>query len=194
MKTSQFYDTISPLYFMIDFFLKPHKKLITKEVNEFPDCSILEIGVGQATHLKKYHSKQITGIDSSAKMLQQAKRNNPNTVTLVNMDAANLSQLNQKFDIVILAHVLSTTSNPNEILKEAHNVLNTNGKIIILNHFSNGQVVGFIERLFQLIANLFHFQSYFPLENLTTLKIVRPVKALKFGLLNSYQLLVFEKT
>ncbi len=194
MKNSQFYDTISPLYFVIDFFLKPHKKLLIQEVNRYPECSILEIGVGQATHLKKYHSKQITGADSSAKMLQQAKRNSPDTVTLINMDAANLLQLNQKFDIVVLAHVLSTTSNPDKILEEAHNVLKTNGKIIVLNHFSNGAAIRFIERLFQPLANLFHFQSYFPLENLTALKNVRPVKAIKFGLLNSYQLLVFEKT
>jgi len=110
------------------------------------------------------------------------------------MDANNLSQLNQKVDVVVHAHVLSTTPNPNKILEEALNILPTNGKVIILNHFSNAPVARFIEKLFQPVSNLFHFQSYFPLENLTALKNVRPVKALKFGVLNSYQLLVFEKT
>ena len=194
MKTSQFYDTISPLYFVIDFFLKPHKRLLVQEVNNYPNCSILEVGVGHGTHLTKYLSKRITGIDLSAEMLQNAKKNNPSTITLLHMDATNLSQLNQKFDVVVLAHVLSTTPNPNKILEEALNLLPTNGKIIILNHFSNSPVARFFEKLFQPVSKLFHFQSYFPLENLTALKNVRPVKALKFGVLNSYQLLVFEKT
>ncbi len=194
MKTSQFYDTISPLYFVIDFFLKPHKGLLVQEVNNYPNHSILEIGVGHGTHLTKYLSKQITRIDLSEKMLQHAKKKNPNTITLLHMDANNLSQLNQKVDVVVLAHVLSTTPNPNKILEEALNILPTNGKVIILNHFSNAPVARFIEKLFQPVSNLFHFQSYFPLENLTALKNVRPVKALKFGVLNSYQLLVFEKT
>tara|TARA_R110000868_G_scaffold61962_1_gene187766 strand:+ start:27 stop:611 length:585 start_codon:yes stop_codon:yes gene_type:complete len=194
MKTSQFYNTISPLYFIIDFFLRPHKKLLIQEVNKYPNQSILEVGVGQGKYLKEYHSMQITGIDLSEKMLQQARRNNPTSTKLINMDAIDLSQLNQKFDLVVLSHVLSTSSKANEIIQLSHNVLNPNGKVIILNHFSNNGVFGVFEKIFQPIAQLFHFQSYFPLKNLTALKAFRPVKALKFGILNSYQLLIFEKT
>ena len=176
MKTSQFYDTISPLYSAIDFFLKKHKKRLIQEVNKYPNHSILEIGVGHGTHLKEYNSHQITGIDFSAKMLQHARRNNSTSVKLIIMDAIDLSQLDQKFDIVILCHVLSTDSKANELIQASGNALYSNGKMIILNHFSNNKV------------------SYFPLKNLTALKAFRPVKALKFGILNSYQLLIFEKT
>ncbi|MFT6167397.1 MAG: phosphatidylethanolamine/phosphatidyl-N-methylethanolamine N-methyltransferase [Vicingaceae bacterium] len=194
MKTSQFYNTISPLYFIIDFFLKGHKNLLIQEVNKYPNHSILEIGVGQGKHLKEYHSVQITGIDLSKKMLQQARKNNPNSIKLMNMDAIDFAQLDQKFDLVVLSHVLSTSSKANEILHASNNILNTNGKIIILNHFSNNGVFGVFEKIFQPIARLLHFQSYFPLKNLKALKAFRPVKALKFGILNSYQLLIFEKT
>jgi phosphatidylethanolamine/phosphatidyl-N-methylethanolamine N-methyltransferase len=194
MKTSQFYNTISPLYFIIDLFLRPHKKLLIEEVNKYPNYSILEVGVGQGTHLKEYHSKRITGIDLSEKMLQQARKNNPASIHLLNMDAIDLAQLDQKFDLVVLSHVLSTSSKANEILYVSNNILNTSGKIIILNHFSNNGAIGVFEKIFQPIAQLFHFQSYFPLKNLTALKAFRPEKALKFGILNSYQLLIFEKT
>lgn len=193
MKTTQFYDTISPLYFIIDYFLKGHKKRLIQEVNKYPNHSILEIGVGQGTHLKKYQSKHITGIDISEKMLEQSRINNSPNIKFIKMDGVNISQLQQKFDIVILSHVLSTSSKADDIMQAAYNTLNPSGKIIILNHFSNNGMLAFIEKIVQPIARLFHFQSYFPLENLTALKAFRPLKELKFGLFNSYQLLIFEK-
>ncbi len=193
MKTTQFYNTISPLYFMIDFFLKRHKKRLIKEVNNYPNHSILEIGVGQGKHLEQYDSKHITGIDISEKMLERSRINNSPSINFIKMDGINISQLPQKFDIVILSHVLSTSSNANEIIQAAHQALNHNGKIIILNHFSTNGILSIIEKIAQPIARLFQFQSYFPLENLTALKAFRPMKALKFGFFNSYQLLIFEK-
>lgn len=193
MKTSQFYDKIAPWYFSIDFFLKRHKDRLVQEVNKYPNQSILEIGVGQGAHLKRYTSSSITGIDFSEKMLQHARRNNPST-RFIQMDATQMLQLNQKFDLVILSHVLSTSSKANKIVEQSYNILNANGKIIILNHFSSKGGLRLFEKLFQPIARLFHFQSYFPMENLTALRRFRLLKARKFGLLNSYQILIFEKT
>jgi phosphatidylethanolamine/phosphatidyl-N-methylethanolamine N-methyltransferase len=194
MKTSQFYNTISPLYFTIDFFLKSHKKALIQEVNKYPNRSILEIGVGHGTHLRQYLSNQITGIDVSDKMLEVARKNNPTSTHLIRMDARDIQQLNEKFDLIILSHVLSTSSDANKMLQVSFDVLHPQGKLIILNHFSGSGIFSVFERAFQPIARLFHFQSYFPIEKLTVLKSYRPSKALKFGLLNSYQLLIFEKT
>ena len=194
MKTKQFYNTISPLYFIVDFFLSNHKKHLIKAVNQYPTATILEIGIGHGKHLKHFNSNRITGIDNSEKMLARAKANNHHSVILKLLDATEVESLNRQFDIVILSHILSTSNQPNKILLAASSVLNKGGKLIIINHFNSHSLHGFLEKTFQPIAKVFHFKSYFPLENLTALKTFRPLKALKFGTLNSYKLLIFEKT
>jgi len=179
---------------MIDFFLKGHKHKLIQEVNKYPNHSILEIGVGHGRHVRHYQSKRVTGIDISEKMLQQAKTNNSPSIKFIKMDGVNLSELKQKFDIVVLSHVLSTGSKANEIIESSYHALHPKGKIIILNHFSTNRLLSVFEKLAQPIANLFHFHSFFPLEKLTALKTFQPLKALKFGILHNYQLLIFEKT
>ena len=78
MKTSHFYNLLSPFYFLIDAGLKRHKAELIHEVNLYPESTILEIGIGHGTHLKHYVQETITAIDISTKMLEQAKLNNSN--------------------------------------------------------------------------------------------------------------------
>lgn len=194
MNTEQLYNILSPYYAVIDFFLQSHKRHLISAVNAYPAGSILEVGVGHGNHLKQYKSTAITAIDISEKMLVRAIKNNPKTVQFIKMNALELFKLEEKFDFVVLSHILSTSSNGNKIIESCSNALKTNGKLIVLNHFTANRTLGFLEKLFQPIAKLFHFQSYFPLEKLTALNVFSQKKALKFGFLNSYQLLIFEKT
>ena len=194
MNTAQHYNRLSPFYFIIYSFLKGHKKHLINAVNNFPTGTILEVGVGHGTHLKHYKSNSITAIDISEKMLIQAKKNNPSNLTFIKMDALNLNQLGQKFDTIVLSHVISTSKKGNELISSCFNALQPNGRLIILNHFTTNKTIGIFEQLFQPIARLFHFQSYYPFENLTVLKDLKKKKALKFGFLNSYQLVILEKT
>lgn len=194
MNTAQLYNRLSPFYFIIDCFLKGHKKHLINAVNSLPKGSILEVGVGYGTHLKHYKSDSITAIDISKKMLDKAKKNNPSNVTFIKMDALNLDELGQKFDTIVLSHVISTSKKGNELIASCLNALHPTGRLIILNHFTTNRTIGVFEQLFQPIARLFHFQSYYPFENLTVLKGLKKKKALKFGFLNSYQLVILEKT
>lgn len=193
MKTSHFYNLLSPFYFLIDAGLKRHKAELIHEVNLYPESTILEIGIGHGTHLKHYVQETITAIDISTKMLEQAKLNNSNKVNFVLLDASQIEQLNQNFDLIILSHVLSTSKTPNQLIEKAISALSTKGKLIILNHFSNNSKLAPFEKGIQPFAKLFHFKSYFSLKSLTALNELKQLKALKFGFLNSYQLLVFEK-
>ncbi|MBL4709099.1 MAG: class I SAM-dependent methyltransferase [Flavobacteriales bacterium] len=192
-RSTNFYNRISFFYPIIDSFLKQHKKRLVDEVNAQPVGSLLELGVGQGNYLIHYKHQDITAIDTSLSMLEQAKKVNSKKIELLKMNAEFLSFNDHQFDYVIAAHLLSISKDPNQIIREAIRVLKPNGKLIILNHFTENSFLGKIEILFQPIAKLFHFNSFFQQENLTELNTLKCLKALKFGLLNNYRLLVFEK-
>ena len=126
-------------------------------------------------------------------MLNAARKQNSSKINFHLLHADDIYKLNTMFDSIVFAHVLSTCPNPNCTLKAILEHLNPNGKLFILNHFSSNNKFTWAEELFQPVAKLFHFQSYFPLENLTALKPLKLVKACKFGLLHTHQLIVFEK-
>ncbi len=62
------------LYPLVDVFLQPQKKRLFGEINRAPHGRLLEIGVGNGSHLKYYHRHEITGIDNSESMLARARK------------------------------------------------------------------------------------------------------------------------
>jgi phosphatidylethanolamine/phosphatidyl-N-methylethanolamine N-methyltransferase len=71
-RTVAFYNHLSFLYPLIDVFLKPQKRLLFNKVNNLPAGRLLEIGVGNGSHLRQYKKHQVIGIDTSAAMLDVA--------------------------------------------------------------------------------------------------------------------------
>lgn len=193
MNSSQFYNRISPIYPWIDLFLKSHKKRLVQEVNNFPKAAILEIGVGQSSHLSQYHSKNITAIDSSHKMLNKAIELNRNDTTFIEMDATNLRFESASFDLVVCSHILSITNDTFKIFEEINRVLKPNASLIILNHITPKNKTAYFYRAFNPIAKIFHFQSYFSLEKYSILNQLSLEKQITFGWNKNYQLLIYQK-
>lgn len=193
MKTAQFYNAISRFYPIINLFLKSYKKRLIQEVNNFPTASILEIGIGQSNYLKDYKSQNITAIDFSYKMLRTAEKVNPKNINFIEMDATNLNFDNEKFDLVVCAHVLSTSIKTDELLKESYRVLKTNGSLIILNHISPNNFTKYFYKAFNPVARLLCFNSYFNLEKYSVIKKLSLQKQITFGVNKNYQLLTYQK-
>src|SRR5688572_11092001 len=103
--SDKFYDRLAFLYPCIDFFLMPQKRIFFRKINEYPSGRLLEIGVGNGGHLKYYSTHTITGIDTSKKMLDKARRKAENRVVLMQMNGESLTFPDQTFDYVILSHV-----------------------------------------------------------------------------------------
>lgn len=107
---------------------------------------ILEVGVGTGKNLEFYSTdKEVTGIDFSEKMLEKAKNKSKDKdhVTLMEMDAENMTFEDNTFDTVVTSCVFCSVPDPVKGLKEIRRVCKNGGKVIMLEHMrSNKPVVG----------------------------------------------------
>lgn len=192
-RTQIFYDRVAFLYPLINLFLKRQKSLLQQEVNRMPAGALLEIGVGNGSHLHLYRNHTLTGIDISEKMLDFARRAAPIGTILRQMDAHHLAFEAEQFDYIVLSHVLAVTQDPTQVLREAKRVLKPGGKLIILNHFSPPGILGNVDRWFQPIAARLHFSSTFELKSLKGLELFNLLSNQSIGRFSYYKLLILEK-
>lgn len=192
-KTEHFYNHFSTFYPLVDLFLKPQKQKLFQEINSHPPGDLLEIGVGQGTHLHLYKKHKVTGIDTSLKMLQQAKNKNCKDIALLQMNGENLKFRDQSFDYVILSHVISVVDNPEKLLEETYRVLKQDGKIFILNHFTPHNWLRYLDRAFQLFSKMFHFRSVFYINSLSAIKKFTLLKEIGLGRFSYFKLLIYSK-
>ena len=100
---------------------------------------ILELGCGTAMNLEKIMSAQLSfksylGLDFTPDMLAIAKnkfKNNPKII-FREKDIRNLKNFNEKFDIIICTWVLSHLESPSDLVNEAQNLLNRDGKMFMI--------------------------------------------------------------
>ena len=193
-RTEKFYNTFSFLYPLIDFFLKPQKRILFKEVNKYPSGELLEIGVGNGSHLKLYQKHLITGVDSSSKMLEIAARNKQQQNTkLIQMNGEDLMFDNESFDYVVLSHIIAVVDNPNLLLSEVLRVLKPQGTVFILNHFTPENKLKYLDTFFSHISFIFHFNSLFKIDSIYSLKKFILIKEINFPPLSYFKLLIFTK-
>jgi len=99
---------------------------------------VLEVGVGTGRNLPLYPpGVEVTGIDFSPRMLAKAKEKAAKAqaqVTLVEMDAQNMSFPDQTFDTVITTCVFCSVPNPIKGLQEIRRVLKPDGRLVMLEH------------------------------------------------------------
>lgn len=193
METQAFYNTFSFFYPLIDFFLRPQKRVLFHEINLLPDGNLLEIGVGNGAHLPLYQKHQITGIDTSAGMLRMANKQNHNNARLLRMNGEALGFGDGHFDYVVLSHVLAVVDHPERLLEEACRVLKPEGKIFILNHFTPDHWLKHVDHAFGIFSKIFHFKSVFYLHQLTALRRCRLLKEIGFGAASYFKLLIYQK-
>lgn len=108
---------------------------------------ILEVGVGAGANLP-YYSKaaNVTAIDFSPKMLQQAAKKVPNCkakITLKEMDIENMDFPDHTFDVVVSTCAFCSVPNPVQGLREIRRVVKPKGKVVMLEHMrSENKLIG----------------------------------------------------
>lgn len=187
-----FYNRIAPFYSLIDAQLSRYKQPLINQLNALPSGDLLCLGVGFGKELKKLQKHRIIGIDHSEKMLAKAQKFNP-SITLKCMKAEQTTFKKETFDYIVLAHILSTGNQSEQMLTEADRLLKKNGKIFILNHFTPKNFLGLVDRIFQPISKIFHFQSAFYLASLPLKKSLKIADIESIGRWNYYQLITLIK-
>lgn len=115
-------------------------------LNLSPGERILEVGVGTGLALPIYpRSCEIVGIDLSHGMLDKARKRvhalGLNHVSLMRMDAGAMEFPDDSFDAVVAAYVVTAVPDYRKVMLEMIRVCKPGGRIILLNHFSNGNPV-----------------------------------------------------
>lgn len=193
MPAEKFYNKISLLYPLVDIFLMPQKRILIKEVNALPSGKLLEVGVGNGSHLHLYRSHKVTGIDTSQKMLERAGKSKCESMKLIQMNGEDLSFPSGAFDYVVLSHVIAVVDDPEKLLEEAYRVLKPNGKVFILNHFTPLNWLRHCDSFFKRFSKIFHFRSVFHIRDVEAIKKFTLLKEHSFGHLSYFKLLIYCK-
>jgi phosphatidylethanolamine/phosphatidyl-N-methylethanolamine N-methyltransferase len=191
--SEKFYDRLTFLYPVIDLFLKPQKHTFFSRINGFPHGRLLEIGVGNGAHFKYYNTHEITGVDTSRKMLDQAHKHRKDNIQLFHMNGETLLFPDEAFDYVILSHVIAVVGDPEKLLKEVYRVLKPGGKVFILNHFTPDNWLKYVDKIFESFSRLFHFKSVFHLSGLREIEKFRLLTEFNAGLFSYFKILIYEK-
>lgn len=192
-RIERFYNNFSFFYPLVDIFLKPQKLKLFSEINSLPPGLLLDIGVGNGSHLHLYQAHRITGIDTSPGMLETAKKHINKNIELVQMNGENLQFQDAYFDYAVLSHVIAVVDNPEKILEETYRVLKPDGKVFILNHFTPNNWLRHFDKAFAGASKLFHFRSLFYINGLTTIRKFTLLKEIRFGRFAYFKLLIYSK-
>lgn len=124
-----------------------------RNLNVQPNEQVLEVGVGTGLALPMYPRHcSIVGIDLSEGMLAKAKEraqvHQLTHVQLHRMDAGAMDFCDDSFDTVVAAYVVTAVPDYRKVVNEMIRVCRPGGRIIMLNHFSNGnKVIAAVEKV-----------------------------------------------
>lgn len=193
MRTESFYNQFALLYPLVDWFLGPQKRVLFHEVNKLPYGRLLEVGVGNGAHLSRYKTHKVTGIDTSRSMLQQAGKRKGQDVELLHMSGEALRFPDASFDYAVLSHVVAVVDNPGQLMAEVYRVVKPQGRIFILNHFTPGNWLKYLDRAFKPLSKSLHFRSVFHTTDLPVGNKFSLLQEVSFGALSYFKLLIYEK-
>lgn len=126
---------------------------------------LLEVGVGTGLSLPMLpRNIQITGVDLSGKMLDQARRRTKelglDNVQLLKMDATSLDFPAGSFDRILAAYFISVVPDAVKMIQEMKRVCKKGGYLVFLNHFRNeNPVVGSLEALISPLCYRIGFRT-----------------------------------
>jgi len=136
--------------------LTPTRNCIVNAVSESHDSNdsikVLDLGCGPGELIKdltdKFASLDITGIDFSEKMLEISMSRNPHA-RHIKIDASDLYELKDKFDVIICTHSLPYYKEPKKVMKELSRLLNDDGRLFMGfasgNDFYDKFILGFVK-------------------------------------------------
>ena len=150
-----------------------------------PGERILEVGVGTGLALPLYPSHcKVVGIDLSAGMLEKAQErmeaHGLSHVQLLRMDAGQMKFEDDSFDTVMAAYVVTAVPDYRKVVSEMIRVCRPSGRIIMLNHFSNGnKFIAAVEKVISPLCKHIGFRTDLSLKTVlegTSLKVARKEK------------------
>lgn len=153
-----------------------------RSLNAQPGERILEVGVGTGLSLPLYPRHcRVTGIDLSASMLEKARErvaaHQLSHVELLQMDAGNMKFPDDSFDVVVAAYVVTAVPDYRKVMAEMIRVCRPGGRIILLNHFSNGnKLIAAVERAISPLCKHLGFRTDLSLHHVlegTSLQVQR---------------------
>ena len=176
------YHKIAKVYdVMFGPILHPGRLLALERMGIASGDRVLEVGVGTGINAALYpHDCQVTGIDFSPSMLEQARarvaRKGLSHVRLMEMDAADLKFPDESFDIVYAPYLVNCVSDPLKVVREMRRVCKPDGKIVILNHFrSANPVLSRLDRALSPLTVHIGFKSDLDLPGFLAQTGLRPI-------------------
>lgn len=153
-----------------------------RRLNPVPGERILEVGVGTGLSLPLYPSNcKVVGIDLSSDMLakahQRIRAHRLGNVELIRMDAGQMKFADDSFDTVMAAYVVTAVPDHRKVVTEMIRVCREGGRIIMLNHFSNGnKLIAAVEKVISPLCKHIGFRTDLSLNNVlegTSLVVAR---------------------
>ncbi len=150
-----------------------------------PGDRVLEVGIGTGEALPLYpRNCEVLGIDFSEGMLKKARKrmqtHQLDHVTLRHMDASQMELESDSFDIVMAAYVVTAVPDYRPVVSEMIRVCKPGGRIIMLNHFSNGnKMIAAVEKMISPLCTHIGFRTDLSLNTVlegTTLVVERKKK------------------
>jgi phosphatidylethanolamine/phosphatidyl-N-methylethanolamine N-methyltransferase len=138
---------------------------VVRNLNLSPGERVLEVGVGTGLCLPMYPREcEITGIDVSEGMLEKAhirvKEYGLENVTLLNMDAGDMTFPDSSFDVVIAAYVVTAVPDYRKLMSEMVRVSRPGGRLILLNHFvQDSRIIAAVEKAISPICARIGFRT-----------------------------------
>ena len=161
------------------------RESVIRNLDVQPDEHILEVGVGTGLALPMYPRHcRIVGIDFSEGMLAKAKEkaeaHSLDHVQLHRMDAAAMEFQDDSLDTVVAAYVVTAVPDYRKVVNEMIRVCRPGGRIIMLNHFSNGnKVIAAVEKVLSPITKHLGWRTDLSLNTVlegTSLQVARNQK------------------
>lgn len=136
-----------------------------RQLDVKPGERILEVGVGTGLALPLYPRHcRVVAIDLSASMLEKARERveqyGLDHVELRQMDAGNMEFDDDSFDTVMAAYVVTAVPDYRKVMDEMIRVCRPGGRIILLNHFSNGnKLIAAVEKAISPLCKHIGFRT-----------------------------------
>lgn len=157
-KTKHRYNRIAPYFdglegFLEGLFFRQWRKTLWQKVQ---GEHVLEVGVGTGKNFPYYPANsQITALDFSEKMLEQAEKKKQRqqvAVTLELMDVQSLCYADNSFDTVIASFVFCSVPQPTRGLQELYRVCKPGGQVLLLEHVLSSKPI--VARMMQIMNPL----------------------------------------
>ncbi len=161
------------------------REAAVRELQVKPGERILEVGVGTGLALPLYPAHcRVVAIDFSAGMLEKARARAQaeglRHVELHRMDAARMDFPDDSFDTVMAAYVVTAVPDYRRVVAEMIRVCRPGGRIVMLNHFSNGnKLIAAVEKAISPLCKHIGFRTDLSLNHVlegTTLMVSRKEK------------------